>query len=329
MSSFAEMIGRLDASSQQPLYQQLQRALARRDRRQGAGRRRRPAARARPGRAVLGLAHHRAQGAGRPGRGRPADAPPGLGHLRRRRPGGEELLQAVSSFTEDMAARGRTPHSVWLSRSEGTGDARGIADPGPAARHARSIASRGSAMPTTRRWRWNTRPSRPSACPRSRRWRSRSTRRWRSRGCRPARALQRLRAVLFTDGAGRAAGRAPARRGPADRAPRLAGERPGGRVHPVLLSRRRLRLRRRAERSGPEPRWRRDRRRSRPRSRRRTHPHVRRGRRGAARGRPPARRQRARGAKALGERLRALDPPRWWSPARAAAPTTRRPSPST
>ena len=67
-------------------------------------------------------------------------------------------------------------------------------------------------------------------------------------GNRPVRALQRLRAVLFDAQQAALLGVEPGAPGPADRAPRLPRGRPRRRDDPILVSRRRLRLRRRAER---------------------------------------------------------------------------------
>jgi len=118
MTSLSQLLGHLDPNSAQPLYQQLQRAL-------------REAIETR----ILG----------------PDDALPSERHLAAdlgvsritvrkaidglveegllvRRPGSGNFINAkveknfskLTSFSEDMRARGRTPRSVWLKRSEGT-----------------------------------------------------------------------------------------------------------------------------------------------------------------------------------------------------------------
>ena len=102
-----------------------------------------------------------------------------------------------------MRARGRTAQRV-AKRARGTvtpeESLTAALEPG----HA-GFASTASASPTTRRWRSNTPPCSPRACPRSMPSRRRFTRRWSRPGNRPVRALQRLRAVLLTRRAGRAA----------------------------------------------------------------------------------------------------------------------------
>ena len=118
MSALSQIIGRLDEKSSQPLYQQLQRAL-----RQAIERR------------VLGP-----DDALPPERDLAAEltvsritvrkAIDGLvteGLLVRRQGSGtfvsarvEKNFAKLTSFSEDMRARGRNPRSVWLRRSEGT-----------------------------------------------------------------------------------------------------------------------------------------------------------------------------------------------------------------
>jgi GntR family transcriptional regulator len=48
----------------------------------------------------------------------------------------EKNFAKLTSFSEDMRARGREPRSVWMNRAVGTGDTRGIADPALQPRHA-------------------------------------------------------------------------------------------------------------------------------------------------------------------------------------------------
>ena len=48
----------------------------------------------------------------------------------------EKQFSKLTSFSEDMAARGRMPHSEWLTQDRRRGDAGRIADPGAEPRHA-------------------------------------------------------------------------------------------------------------------------------------------------------------------------------------------------
>lgn len=117
MASFADIVGSLDAKAPAPLYQQLQRALrdaiqtnqlspndalpAERDMAESF--------------AVSRITIRKA-----------LDGLVGEGLLTRRQGAGtfvasrvEKSFSKLSSFTEDMISRGRVPHSVWVSRSEG------------------------------------------------------------------------------------------------------------------------------------------------------------------------------------------------------------------
>ena len=160
----------------------------------------------------------------------------------------EKNFSKLTSFSEDMRARGRKPRSVWLNRAAGHGDAGRIAARCAPAPARRCIASTVFATPTKRRWRWSTRRCSRPACPRSKRWKHRCTKRWnapaivrcaRCSGCarccsRPSRRScsrrRRTDAGLLVERA------------------RLSQGRPRGGVLAVLLSRRHLRFRRRAQR---------------------------------------------------------------------------------
>ena len=169
---------------------------ARGDRPEHPRRRRRAAARARPRRRVRRLAHHRAQGHRRARERGPAGAPPGLGHFRARRV--EKNFSKLTSFSEDMRARGRKPRSDWLKRSNGTVTPGGSADAALEPRHA-GVSLPPAALRGRRADGARVRDrSSPTACRRSTPWRPRSTRRSSAPGNRPVRALQRLRAVLLT-----------------------------------------------------------------------------------------------------------------------------------
>src|SRR6202789_2503352 len=69
----------------------------------------------------------------------------------------------LTSFSEDMRARGRTPRSVWLKRAAGTvtpEEALALRlSPGTPVFRLIEFAA-----PTMRRWRWNTPPSSPLPC---------------------------------------------------------------------------------------------------------------------------------------------------------------------
>jgi GntR family transcriptional regulator len=198
LASFAEMIGRLDASSQQPLYQQLQRSL--RD--------------AISGKALAAddalpperdLAEQFAVS-----RITVRKALDGLveeGLLTRRQGSGtfvagqrvEKNFSKLSSFTEDMAARGRTAHSVWLSKSEGrvTPEEALTLGLGPHAavyRFARIRYADDAPMALE----YSTIPA--DCLPSVDAVEESLYVALEKAKCRPARALQRLRAVLFSEG---------------------------------------------------------------------------------------------------------------------------------
>ncbi len=190
------------------------------------------------------LAPDGAQGGRRPGQRRPDHPAARRRHLRRlaRR---KELLQAVV-LLEDMISRGRLPHSEWLARSAGSVTPEEALSLGlsPGSQVFRFSAC---ASPTARPWRSNIRPSRPTACRRSKRSRCRSTPRSKRPGNRPVRALQRLRAVAFTPEQAETLGVRAGGRRPVHRTARLPDRRPSGGIHPVVVSRRRLRRGRRTE----------------------------------------------------------------------------------
>ena len=227
----------------------------------------------------------------------------------------EKNFSKLTSFSEDMRARGRNPRSVWLRKSAGTVTPEEaltlraspgtpvyrfhrirFADDAPMALEYATILA--DCLPSLEA----VESSLYDALERA--------------GNRPVRALQRLRAVLFTAEQAQLLQAQEKRPGAAGRAPRLPQGRPRGRVHPVLLPRRHLRLRRGAQhrhvsrepRRAPVCTWRRP---QAPDAVRAAAAQQRRARSRAWRsGCAPARRAP-------------------WSPARAAAPTTPRPTPAT
>jgi GntR family transcriptional regulator len=117
LASFTDVIGSLDAQARAPLYQQLQRALrdAIADNRIGADEALPP---------ERDLAEE--VGVSRITVRKALDALVAEGLLTRRQGAGtfvagrvEKSFSKLSSFTEDMISRGRRPESVWLSRSSG------------------------------------------------------------------------------------------------------------------------------------------------------------------------------------------------------------------
>ena len=244
LASLSEIIGPLDAEQRQPLYQQLQRAL--RDaieKRVWGPDEALPAERDLADEFAISRITVR----------KALDGLVGEGLLTRRQGAGtfvaarvEKSFSKLSSFTEDMISRGRKPHSDWLSR------AKGAVTPEECLTLGLSPGSAGLSL-------------RPHPLRRRRADGARILHRARllpavaetvgdslyaaleKPGTRPVRALQRLRAVLFNAEQASLLGVRAGDAGPADRAARLSEERPAGRDHPSL-SRRRLRLRRRAER---------------------------------------------------------------------------------
>ena len=165
----------------------------------------------------------------------------------------EKNFSKLTSFSEDMRARGRNPRSVWLRKSSGTVTPEEaltlrsspgtpvyrfhrirFADDAPMALEYATILA--SCLPSIDA----VESSLYAALERA--------------GNRPVRALQRLRAVLFTAEQAELLQAQGKRRGPAGRASRLSAGRPRRGIHAVLLPRRHLRLRRRAQ---PDPRERR------------------------------------------------------------------------
>ena len=110
----------------------------------------------------------------------------------------EKNFSQLSSFSEDMRARGLHPRSVWLKRSQGTVTPGRGADDAISARERPCFACTASASRTKRRWRSNMRLSSHPACLPWKASTHRCTRLSRQSGNRPVKALQRLRAVLLT-----------------------------------------------------------------------------------------------------------------------------------
>jgi GntR family transcriptional regulator len=120
-ASFSELIGPLDEQSRAPLYQQLRRAL-----RDAIADNRLAAEEALPPERELAEEF----GVSRITVRKALDALVGEGMLTRRQGAGtfvapqgearvEKSFSALSSFSEDMISRGRKPESVWLSRTSG------------------------------------------------------------------------------------------------------------------------------------------------------------------------------------------------------------------
>ena len=194
--SFAEMIGRLDASSQQPLYQQLQRSL-----REAIAGKVLAADDALPPERDLAEQFAVSRITVR----KALDGLVEEGLLTRRQGSGtfvagqrvEKNFSKLSSFTEDMAARGRTAHSVWLSKSEGqvTPEESLTLGLGPHAavyRFARIRYADDAPMALE----YSTVPA--TCLPGVEAVGDSLYDALAEVGCRPNRALQRLRAVLFT-----------------------------------------------------------------------------------------------------------------------------------
>ena len=117
MASFSQVIGRLDEQGRAPLYQQLQRAV-----RDAIGDNRLQADEALPPERDLAEDF----GVSRITIRKALDALVAEGLLIRRQGAGtfvaarvEKSFSKLSSFSEDMISRGRKPESVWLSRSSG------------------------------------------------------------------------------------------------------------------------------------------------------------------------------------------------------------------
>jgi GntR family transcriptional regulator len=196
VSGFSDIIGRLDETNQTPLYQQLQRAL-----RHAITSKTLSAEAALPPERDLAEEFSISRITVR----KALDGLVEEGLLTRRQGSGtfvagqrvEKNFSKLSSFTEDMAARGRKAHSIWLSRAEGVvtpdealslGLAPGstvyrfhrirYADEAPMALEYSTVPS--FCLPGVE----TVGDSLYTALDQA--------------GCRPVRALQRLRAVLFT-----------------------------------------------------------------------------------------------------------------------------------
>lgn len=118
MASFSDVIGTLDEQGRAPLYQQLQRAL-----REAIANNRLTADEALPPERDLAEEFKVSRITVR----KALDALVEEGLLTRRQGAGtfvaarvEKSFSKLSSFSEDMISRGRKPESVWLSRSTGT-----------------------------------------------------------------------------------------------------------------------------------------------------------------------------------------------------------------
>jgi GntR family transcriptional regulator len=196
VTGFADIIGRLDDANPSPLYQQLQRAL-----------RQAITSKALTAEAALPPERDMAEefSISRITVRKALDALVEEGLLTRRQGSGtfvagqrvEKNFSKLTSFTEDMAARGRKAHSIWLSRAEGavTPDEALILGMGPGAPVYRFNRIRyadeapmaleystvpGFCLPSVE----TVGDSLYTALDQA--------------GSRPVRALQRLRAVLFT-----------------------------------------------------------------------------------------------------------------------------------
>lgn len=195
MASFVDRIGALDPADHAPLYQQLQRALrlaitgrvlapedalpAERDLAQELSVSRITVRKALDGLVSEGLLIRR-QGAGTFVASRV-----------------EKSFSKLSSFSEDMAARGRTAHSVWLGRTRGsvTSDesmAMGLSPGSAVYRFNRIRYADGVAMAVE----YATVPA--YALPSAEAVETSLYEALEKTGHRPVRALQRLRAVLFS-----------------------------------------------------------------------------------------------------------------------------------
>ena len=164
----------------------------------------------------------------RPGRGRPAGAPPGLGQLRRRAHR-EELRQADLVLRGHARARAHAAQRL-AEALRRHGDARGGAHAAARAPARRSTASTACASPTTRRWRSSTRPSSAACLPSLDAVDDSLYEALEQAGNRPVRALQRLRALLLNAEQAKLLHAHEGDAGPAGRAPRLPARRPRGRV---------------------------------------------------------------------------------------------------
>jgi GntR family transcriptional regulator len=194
LSSFSQVIGSLDDHGHAPLYQQLQRAL-----RRAINDKRLAADDALP--AERDIAE--ALGVSRVTVRKAIDALVTEGLVTRRQGAGtfvatrvEKSFSKLSSFTEDMISRGRTPHSAWLRRTDGSVTPEesltlGLS-PGTAVyRFNRIRYADGAPMALE----YSTVPA--SCLPSKEAVETSLYGALEQHGARPVRALQRLRAVLF------------------------------------------------------------------------------------------------------------------------------------
>jgi len=195
LASFSDVIGSLEAQGRAPLYQQLQRAL-----RDAITENRLAADEALPPERDLAEEF----GVSRITVRKALDALVGEGLLTRRQGAGtfvaarvEKSFSKLSSFTEDMISRGRRPESVWLSRSVGAVTPEesltlGLSPGAQVYRFNRIRYADGSPMALE----YSTVPG--FCLPSETAVEESLYDALDKHGARPARALQRLRAVLFT-----------------------------------------------------------------------------------------------------------------------------------
>ena len=237
MTLLSEVVGRLDESSSLPLYQQLQRAL-----RQAIETHVLAPDDALPPERDLATDFNVSRITVR----KAIDGLVSDGLLLRRQGSGtfvrarvEKNFSKLTSFSEDMRARGRSPRSVWLRKSSGTVTPEEaltlrsspgtpvyrfhrirFADDAPMALEYATILA--SCLPSIDA----VESSLYAALERA--------------GNRPVRALQRLRAVLFSAEQAELLQATRKRRGPAGRTAGVPAGRAGDGVHAVLLPRRHL-----------------------------------------------------------------------------------------
>ncbi|QUD88561.1 GntR family transcriptional regulator [Phenylobacterium montanum] len=195
MASFTDIIGPLDEQSRAPLYQQLQRAL-----RDAIADKRLAPDEALPPERDLAEEFQISRITVR----KALDGLVNDGLLTRRQGAGtfvaarvEKNFSKLSSFSEDMISRGRTPHSVWLSRSTGAVTPEesmtlGLSPGTPVYRFNRIRFADGAPMALE----YSTVPG--FCLPSPEVVESSLYGALEKHGARPVRALQRLRAVLFT-----------------------------------------------------------------------------------------------------------------------------------
>jgi len=195
VASFADVIGSLEEQGRAPLYQQLQRAL-----RDAIAGNRLAADEALPPERDMAEEF----GVSRITVRKALDALVAEGLLNRRQGAGtfvaarvEKNFSKLSSFTEDMISRGRRPESVWLSRSAGTVTPEesltlGLSPGAQIYRFNRIRYADGSPMALE----YSTVPG--FSLPSENAVEESLYEALDKHGSRPARALQRLRAVLFT-----------------------------------------------------------------------------------------------------------------------------------